>query len=335
MSYGLGQIVQSFFEDYLPIQRGLRHTTIKSYRDTMLLFLRFAARQRQTSVTKLALTDATFEIVLSFLRHIEEERGNHVRSRNQRLAAIRTFYQHVALQVPDMLGVCQRVAASPAKRAPPAETNYLERDEMSAILRSLPRDGRHARRNYALILFLYNTGARVQEVVDLHVENLDLGAQPRVHLHGKGDKWRTCPLWQETAKQLRALLGPAPHGRAKDFVFCSKNGVPLTRFGVYKMIRRYASEFDVSGPRPRRVSPHIFRHTAAVHLLESGVEVNVIRGWLGHVDLETTNRYAELTLRAKEEALRRCEPECDTSAGFRRRPVWRNDDSLLGWLASL
>lgn len=335
MKFVLGQIVQSFFNDYLPLQRGLRQATIRSYRDTMKLFLRFTADSRKNHITKLLLPDLTFEIVLSFLNFIEKERANHVRSRNQRLAALRTFFRYVATRAPEMLETCQRIDAISQKRASPPETNYLDRDEVKSILCSLPKSGRHALRNRTIIMFLYNTGARVQEAVDLRVENLELGAQPFVHLHGKGDKWRTCPLWQETTKLLRSLLGENLVGKKKSYVFCSRHDVPLTRFGVYKIVRKYGAKLDINGPRPRRVSPHIFRHTAAVHLLESGVEINVIRGWLGHVDLETTNRYAELTLRAKEEALRRCEPEFDTSEGFRRIPIWRDDEALLHWLDSL
>ena len=183
-----------------------------------------------------------------------------------------------------MLGVCQQVAAIPMKRVAPPETRFLERDEVEQLLRRLPRDGRLALRDRALLLFLYNTGARVQEAADLRVGNLDLGEHPVVRLHGKGDKWRTCPLWRQTAELLSALLDIGrPGSRPRAPVF-SARGQPLTRFGIYKIVRRHAADLD--DPRTgRSVSPHVFRHTAAVHLLEAGVEVNVIRGWLGHADL--------------------------------------------------
>jgi len=153
-----------------------------------------------------------------------------------------------------------------------------------------------------------------------------------VRLHGKGDKWRTCPLWRQTAELLRTLTGPASPPNPQTPVFTA-NGHALTRSGIYKIVRRRASSLD--DPRTgRRVSPHTFRHTAAVHLLEAGVEVNVIRGWLGHADLTTTNRYAEINTKAKIEALRNTEPP-GTSAGPRARPVWRTDEALLNWLSSL
>lgn len=233
-----------------------------------------------------------------------------------------------------MLGVCQRVAAIPMKRAAPAETHFLERDEMELLFRRLPRVGRLALRDRALFLFLYNTGARAQEVADLRVGHLELRDPAVVRLHGKGDKWRTCPLWRQTVELLAELLDSSNASPTADAsVFCSSTGEALTRFGIYKIVRRHAGHLDDARVN-RRVSPHIFRHTAAVHLLEAGVEVNVIRGWLGHADLTTTNRYAEINTRAKIEALRNTEPP-GASAAPRPRAVWRSDESLLSWLASL
>lgn len=336
MTPTLGPFVHSFFSDYLVVQKGLRLASIRSYRDTMRLFLSFVATQTHQPIARLSLEDLTFDQVLSFLRYLEHDRGNSAHTRNQRRAAINTFFAYLALRAPEMLAACQRIAAIPVKRTPPSATHYLEEEEMTALFRSLPREGRHALRDRALLLFLYNTGARVQEVADLRIAHLDLKAPAKVHLHGKGDKWRFCPLWDETVKHLERLLvergSPPTPGEA---VFCAHRHRALTRFGIYKIVRRHASRWDTSGGETRRVSPHLFRHTAAVHLLESGVEVNVIRGWLGHVSLDTTNRYAELTLRAKAEALRACEVDCGTSAGSRTRAVWKDDKALLDWLNSL
>jgi site-specific recombinase XerD len=337
MQLSLGQLVRSFFEDYLTVQKGLRPGTVRSYRDALRLFLVFVAGHLRRPITKLCTSDLTAECASAFLKHLEQGRGNHIRTRNQRLAALRAFFVYIASRSPEALEAATRVAALPVKRVAPPETNYLERDELAAILRRLPRNGRrHALRDRTLVLFLYNTGARVQEVADLQVENLELADPPRVRLHGKGDKWRACPLWAQTVEHLRELLarGVAPPA-SDDPVFCSRPGVPLGRFGIYKLVRRHCCEWDTSGARSRRVTPHLFRHTAAVHLLESGVEVNVIRGWLGHVSLKTTNRYAELTLSAKEAALRRCEPELDSSGGAPRQLGWKQDRDLLAWLNSL
>jgi integrase/recombinase XerD len=329
----LGPILHSFFADHLIVVKGLRPASVRSYRDTIRMLLHFVAADRRCKITRLALGDLTFERVVAFLKHLEVERGNHVRTRNQRLAAVHCLFEYIAGRAPEMLVICQRVAAVPMKRVPPAETRFLERDEVEDLLRHLPREGRLALRDRALLLFLYNTGARVQEVADVRVEHLDLGDHPLVRLHGKGDKWRTCPLWHQTAALLASLLQSMnPPPTAKTAVF-SAHGQPLTRFGIYKIVRRYGAHLD--DPRTaRRISPHIFRHTAAMHLLEAGVEVNVIRGWLGHADLSTTNRYAEITTKMKEAALRASEPPSTTGTS-RTQPIWRTDEALLKWLASL
>ena len=330
----LGPLVHSFFLDHLVTAKGLRPASVRSYRDTIRLLLCFVAEQKKTKITKLAVEDLTFEQVLGFLRHLEDDRHNHTRTRNQRLAALHTLFDYIAGREPQMLATCQQVTAIPMKRAAPAATHFLERDEMQALLRHLPRTGRLALRDHALLMFLYNTGARAQEVADLRAGHLELGETAVVRLHGKGDKWRTCPLWRQTAQLLTELLDVFNEPRtAQTPVFRSAAGQALTRFGIYKIVRRHAGHLD--DPRTNRhVSPHIFRHTAAVHLLEAGVEVNVIRGWLGHADLTTTNRYAEINTRAKIEALRNTEPP-GTSVGSRAHPIWRSDESLLNWLSSL
>ena len=240
---------------------------------------------------------------------------------------IHTLFEYIASRSPEMLIVSQQVAAIPTKRVPPPETRFLERDEVQQLLQGLLSRGRHALRDRALILFLYNTGARVQEAADLRVEHLDLSEHPTIRLHGKGDKWRTCPLWQQTSQTLDQLLqSQSPPATPQTAVFTAR-GEPLTRYGIYKIVRRHAADLD--DPRTgRRISPHTFRHTAAVHLLEAGVEVNVIRSWLGHADLTTTNRYAEINTKAKQEALLATEPP-GVSAGSRTNPIWRSDETLL------
>jgi site-specific recombinase XerD len=252
----LGQLLQSFFVDHLITVKGLRPASVRSYRDTIRLLLVFAAADKGCRITRLSTSDLSFDRVVGFLRHLEEDRGNHP-TRNQRLAAVHTLFDYIATRDPEMLGVCQRVAAIPMKRAAPAETRFLERDEIEELLAHLPREGRLALRDRTLLLFLYNTGARAQEGVDLRVGHLDLGAHPLVRLHGKGDKWRTCPLWRHTATMIRALLDsfvspPTPQTP----VFCA-HGQALTRFGIYKVVRRHASTLD--NPHiNRRVSPHTF-----------------------------------------------------------------------------
>lgn len=329
----LGPVVYAFFERHLKADKGLSPASVKSYRDALRLFLAFLSAEARRPITRLSVDDLKAEAVRRFLSHLEAERGNHIRSRNQRLAALHTFFTFLAQQAPEALAEAERVAEIPMKRVAPPGTRFLERDEIEALFAGLPTEGQVALRDRTLLLFLYNTGARVQEAADLTVGNLVLEPQPRVHLHGKGGKWRTCPLWPQTTQLLRDLVG----GRTDGPVFLSRKKGPLTRFGIYKLVRRHAAVLATrtSGCPTRHISPHVLRHTTAVHLLEAGVEINVIRGWLGHVSLETTNRYAEINIRTKEEALRACSPPTNALPAFPRRPVWRDDSALLKWLTSL
>ena len=329
----LGQLLQSYFLDHLIAVKGLRPGSGRSYRDTIRLLLVFLAAEKRCKITRLTLEDLTLQRILAFLRYLEEDRGNHIRTRNQRLAAIHSLFEYIAARSPEMLAVCQQIAAIPIKRVAPAETCFLERDEVQALLHRMPSTGRLALRDRALILFLYNTGARVQEAADLRVENLNLSEHPTVRLHGKGDKWRTCPLWQQTARTLEQLLRSQPPPPTPQSAVFTASERPLTRSGIYKIVRRHGSMLD--DPRTdRRITPHTFRHTSAVHMLEAGIEVNVIREWLGHVDITTTNRYAEINTNTKLAALRATEP-FDTPEGSPTTPIWRSDQTLLNWLASL
>jgi len=336
MNGSLGQVVVAFFEDHLKIQKGLRPGSIRSYRDTIKLLLVHVAALCKRPITRLTLKDLAFDRVLDFLRTIEEQRGNQPRTRNQRLAALRTFYRYLAVHQPEMLAEAQRVEAIPTKRAQPSRTIYLERDEVDALFRTLPTDGNMALRDRALLMFLYNTGARVQEAADLRNADVDVDEPYKVRLHGKGDKWRCCPLWPETAALLKRLMTSKPAEETAS-VFLSQQRKPLTRFGIYKIVKRHTAGLECSalGQKHHGLYPHAFRHSAAVHLLEAGVEVNVIRAWLGHVSLDTTNRYAEITLRTKQAAVAACLPPVDSSAECRPAAGWRQNQDLMKWLESL
>jgi integrase/recombinase XerD len=329
----LGPIVYSFFERYLKADKGMSPASIKSYRDAVKLFLTFVASGRHRMITSLSTEDLTAERVREFLSQLETERGNHIRTRNQRLAGLHVLFNYLARQAPEMLAEAQKVAAIPRKKSAAPGIPYLERDELDALFARLPAHGRTALRDRTLLLFLYNTGARVQEAADLTIDNLVLKSQPRVQLHGKGNKWRSCPLWPETARLLLGLLDDRTAGP----VFTTASGRALTRFGIYKLVRRHTTHLNAnkSGGPPRRVSPHVIRHSTATHLLDAGVELNVVRGWLGHVTLNTTNRYAEISIRSKKAALQACEAPISASVGFPRRSLWRDDTALLDWLASL
>lgn len=332
----LGRIVHRYFEQHLKSERGMRQATIRSYSDTLRLFLSFTARQTRRRITRLTLADLTAERVRMFLTHLEQDRGNLVATRNQRLAALRTFFAFAASEKPAALAEAQRIANIPTKRNPPPGTHYLERDEIDALFAALPTTGTFALRDHALLLFLYNTGARAQEVADLRASDLHLADPARVVLHGKGGKHRKVPLWPHTAELLDRLLTGHPEPRdPNQAVFTSLRGTPLTRYGIHKLVRRHTSALPATLGRERgSISPHVLRHTTAVHLLEAGVDVNVIRAWLGHVSVDTTNRYAEINTRTKEAALEACLPPTDSEM-FPRKPEWQDDETLLTWLQNL
>lgn len=333
----LSSVVRSYFLDYLPRHRGLQPSTIHSYRDCLRLFLIFVADLKRRGVSELALKDLDYQTVQAFLCSRESDRGNAISTRNQRLSALHSFYEYLGRTNPEMLTFCVKVAAISTKRCPPPETKFLARDEVEALFACISAQDRLAVRDRALFMLLYNTGARVSEVSGLKMGQLHLLAPAQVRLLGKGAKWRTCPLWRQTAKALQEMLDERNASQEADApVFVGADGTPMTRFGIYKRIRRHAQAWEAGENTPSRVrvTPHVIRHTTAVHLLESGVEVNVIRGWLGHVSLETTNRYAEITTRMKADALQLCDPVVP-DLGRPRKPSWQNDVSMLAWLSSL
>ncbi|RQS68131.1 hypothetical protein DID96_19870 [Burkholderia sp. Bp8963] len=333
----LGQILHAFFEDHLKVQLGLRPSSVKSYRDTLKLFLVFVAGVRHRRLTRLTIPDLSSDRVLEFLRMIEVERGNKASTRNQRLAALHTFYGYLAQHHIEMLAEAERVQAIPAKRTSPPETVYLQRDEVDTMFRLLPREGSLALRDRAILMLLHNTGARVQEIADLRVGDVDLDAPLRVRLHGKGDKWRICPIWPETATLLKQLDNVHRGDKSLPLFASNQHGYPLTRFGLYKIVKRHVAVLRSNrsdGPS-RGISPHSFRHGTAVALLEDGADINVVRSWLGHVSLDTTNRYAEISLRTKQAALAVCLPPVDAVVASPTSAGWRRDEDLLKWLQSL
>jgi site-specific recombinase XerD len=331
----LAPFVRSFFEDHLVCRRNVSRNTIHSYRDAVKLLLTFAAEQRKKPVTRLVVADVTDEIVVAFLTHLEKARANSIQTRNHRLVAVRKLFDYIAARDPRFLDQCHRIATIPRKRgAVLPEIRYLEKEEMTALLGAVPRDSQRGRRDYTLLLFAYNTGARVQEVADTRASWMTLTVPYKVELLGKGRKWRTCPLWESTAEHLRRLVEQRRATAAQDdYLFVNRYGRPLSRSGIAELIQRYARKAAATKPslQGRRITPHTLRHTTAMHLLQSGVEVNVIRSWLGHVSIATTNRYIEIDLTMKAKALEVCEV---TSPGAGEATGHRSPD-ILAWLESL
>jgi site-specific recombinase XerD len=295
-------LVQSYFQDYLRGVRGASEHTIRAYRDTLRLFFSFILRSASRSAADLTLSDIRVESVLAFLSHIESARGNSPATRNCRLAAIRSFAQHLLRH--DLMYAEQyaRILATPRKRSTSQTVPYLEPNEARAIIEAVNPNSPNGSRDRALLLFLYNTGARVSEALSVRPRELQLHRPRQVRLHGKGGKERLCPLWPETASALRQILEGVP---AEGMVFRSASGSPLTRDGVAYLLDKYVQRASESLPelRSRRITPHVFRHSCAVALLQAGMDLTVIRDYLGHATVATTNRYVTINLKMKRDAL--------------------------------
>jgi integrase/recombinase XerD len=331
----LGRVLRSFFADHLPRVRGSSPHTSLSYRDTLVLFLRFIADRRKRSVSQLDLKDLDPAEVLAFLEHLETTRHNLVATRNVRLAAIHAFFRYCATADPAWVEHCQRVLAIPFKRTCSRVIHYLEYDEIQAVFASVDRTNADGRRDYLLLVTMFNTGARVQEVVALCIRDLQLDALPQVRLYGKGRKERWCPLWPQTAELLRAWLHESGRDVSPDQpLFRNHRGDRLTRFGVRYLLQKYCTRAKVKLPSlgRKRLHPHSMRHTAAVHLLRSGVDITTISQWLGHASVVTTSRYATVDLEMKRKAIEQARP---TDTGSDSPPPWREDNSILDWLEKL
>jgi site-specific recombinase XerD len=324
----LGPWVRRFLLEHLVGELNLSRNTQASYRDALALLLPFAARNARQPVDQLEVERLTPEVVRGFLAHLEGVRHCSVTTRNQRLAAIHSFSRFIGARSPEHLAWCAELTAIPFKKAAKGTLPYLEKPEMDAVLAAPDRRTSQGARDHALLLFLYNAGARADEAARLRVADLDLGPTPAVRILGKGNKTRLCPLWASTASALRALI--AGHG-GQDPVFLNRRSEGITRFGIYALVRRCAAQAAqrVSSVRTKRVSPHVIRHTTAVHLLRAGVDINTIRAWLGHVSLDTTNIYAEVDLEMKAKALSQCAIP-DTKRGS-----WHRQPGLMAFLKSL
>ncbi len=323
----LGTWIRRFLLEYLVQDRNLSPHTRHSYRDALILLLPFASAQLRRPVDKLIVIDLSADLVRSFLQHLETERHCSIVTRNQRLAAIHSLARYIGERSPEHLEWCAQIRLIPYKRCAHAGVGNLDKPQLDALLSAPNRSTNQGQRDYSLLLFLYNSGARADEVARLRIADLSLDAAS-VRIFGKGRRTRHCPLWPRTVEALRVGIGT----RGSDEpVFLNRRNQPYTRFGIHALVKRHAgavrSRFpDLVG---KRISPHIVRHTAASHLLRAGADLNTIRGWLGHISLDTTNVYAEADLEMKAKALARCDIG-DDAQDFR----WRTPE-LLEFLRNL
>jgi site-specific recombinase XerD len=330
----LGPWVRRFLLEHLVGERNLSRNTQRSYRDALRLLLPAVARHARKAIDRLVVTDVSADRVRHFLSDLEENRGCGIATRNQRLAAIHALARFIGLRAPELVEWCGQVRLVPFKKGPRELVTYLEKPEMDALLAAPDLATAQGRRDHAVLQFLYNTGTRASEVAQFRISDLNLPREPShdqawAVIQGKGNKRRLCPLWASTAQELRLLIGD----RAEpDYVFLNRQGQPLTRFGVHALVERYARRVAPAFPlmTKKRVSPHTIRHTTATHLLRSGVDINTIRAWLGHVSLTTTNVYAEVDLEMKAKALSNCEVEEGKS-----QKHWREEKGLMEFLQAL
>lgn len=328
------RLTQSFFREHLERTCGVSTHTVRAYRDTLRLFFGFLADTTGTSVAKLKLSDLNVQAVKAFLVHLETQRANSVVTRNCRLTALRSFIAHLLRNDVTLAGEYQRILSLPMKRAPTAPAVYLEPEEMSVILKQPDRKSPLGLRNRALLLFIYNTGARISEALAVRLQDLSLTRPKQVRLYGKGKKERLCPLWDETASALKDLV-KATRPPPDEPIFRNRHGEVLTRDGVAGLLRKYSAMAarELPALRRRRVSPHVLRHSCAVALLQAGNDPTVIRDYLGHASVATTNRYISSNLQMKREALDRFWRRAGLSPT--RAAPWKPKPDLLAFLTSL
>jgi len=322
----LQALVQGFFEKHLAVERHASRHTVLAYRDSLKLFLAYAAERSGSTADKLDFATLDVDVVRSFLGWLETRRQCTARTRNHRLAAIKAFVRYVASVAPEHLERCRRIRELPPARFEHPPINYLDDDEIVKLVKAI--DPAVGRRDRALLLLLYNTGARVQEIVDLDLYDLRLDPIPVVTLEGKGRKQRTCPLWARTVDALKAWL--AERGVEGEPLFLNAQGRRLSRSGVSHILRKLAARAGIFPRHAVRVSPHVIRHTTAMHLLHAGVDITTIAAWLGHAHLSTTHAYIEIDLRMKQKAV---------AAAATALPELAQghfpEGELLDWLAAL
>jgi integrase/recombinase XerD len=297
----LGYWVRRFLMEYAASERNLSANTCASYRDMLVLLLPYVARCKGAAPDELLVTDLSAEVVRAFLAYLERERQCCTATRNQRLASIHALARFIGEHSPQHVDWCAQIRMVPIKKGITTGVTYLEKAELDALLASPDQSSGQGRRDYALLLCLYNSGARASEAASLRISDIDWQSKS-VCIAGKGNKQRRCPLWNATIEQLRRLAGQRP---ADTNLFLNRRGEPLTRYGIHTLVQRYAARVQttVSSFRCKRISPHVIRHTTASHLIQAGVDINTIRAWLGHVSLDTTNIYAETDLATKKHAL--------------------------------
>lgn len=332
MSHPLAKHMKRFFVHYLPIQKGLSDNTIMSYRDAIKLLLCYAADKLPKPVDKLTIEDIGEKMVIDFLDHVQQNRSCNPRTRNARLAAVSSLFRFIGREEPAVLPQCQAIRTIPSKRTKHKTVDYLEEKEMQAVINAVNPSLMSGIRDKALLLLLYNTGARVSEIAELRIVDLRLDATGHVRLLGKGKKQRSCPLWPETVEAIHGYLKiRMPKNPATDHLFLNAQGVCITRFGIRHVISKYA---EVAGAqchslKTKSITPHTIRHTTAMHLLRAGNDMNMVRYWLGHASINTTHIYVEIDMEMKRKMLQKT-----PAPAIKQTRTWQKPE-MLRWLDRL
>lgn len=331
----LARALQGFLGDYLPSLRGMSSHTILSYRDSLKLFLQFLSKEKKKHVSDLDIESIGVEEVITFLKHLEMGRHNCIGTRNIRLSAIHSFFRYLSGQHPEYLDKSHRILGIPFKRMSTRPIEYLEFEEVTAVLKAVDRSKRYGRRDYALLSTMFNTGARAQEIVDLQGNDLKLTNPFSVTIFGKGKKSRVVPIWPQTAQVLRDYVEEQSIDLQKPVpVFTNHLRSPLTRFGLRYILAKYVCLATVSQPllKKKRIHPHSMRHSMILHLLKSGNDIITVGNWVGHSSPNTTNKYATIDLEMKRKALEKAKPLDSKTKG---KASWRKNPDILKWLESL
>ena len=328
--------LSEFLISYLPAQRNLSPHTIRSYRDAFVLFLRFLRDRQTMKIQRVRLEDMSVELVRDFLSYLEEERKACIRTRNQRLAVLHSFFRWLQTEEPKSLLQCQQILAIPFKKREHKQVEYLTPDQLQCLLSQPDLGTKQGRRDAVLLSILYDTGARVQEICDLRVRDIRLEDPALVRLRGKGRKERSVPLMTSTTKLISDYLAEWKmkngQDRREDPVFQNRRRQALTRSGIAYILAKHARQARKENTTlPEGITPHVLRHTKAMHMLQSGIPAVIIRDFLGHSDIRTTEIYAKADMEMKRKALEKL-PGLVTSTGL---PTWKTDGELLEWLRSL
>lgn len=326
--------INHFLSDYLASQRNLGVNTIKAYRDVFVLLLRFCRDDKGIAIERLQLEQINTPMVNDFLDYLSHERHCSIRTINQRLAVVHAFFRYLQAEEPALLLQCQRILAIPLRRFTRNEVSYLSKDHLAALLAQPDLTRANGRRHAVMLSVLYDTAARVQELIDMTAGDVRLDAPAQVRILGKGRKVRVVPLMENTAELLRQYIDEYHLSLPENYdqpLFRNRQGNALTRVGVNYILQKYLKKIQDTDPQlKQKITPHTLRHTKAMHLVQGGVSLDIIRDFLGHADIKTTELYARANLEMKRAAIEKVSP-----APTPNLPSWKENKSLLQWLQQL